>query len=193
MKPATDLHDAVEASLFARRIIMVGGTVDDARAGEIATALMALDALGDEHVELRLSSSEATVGAASTLTDVIDVLGVPVHVSASGIVAAGAVGVLAAGAHRRISAHGIVRLSRPDEPVPQVGYDLAEWAGGHDARQRAFGERLARDTGRAIDLLTDALRHGRILSAAEAVEWNVVDGVEEPATAVTPRSIRPVP
>jgi ATP-dependent Clp protease protease subunit len=180
----------VEASLFARRIVMVSGTIDDARAGRIATALMALDALGDEHVELRLSSAEATVGAAATLTDIVDVLGVPVHVSAAGLVGGGAAGILAAGAWRRIAAHGAVRLSRPDEPAPEGPIDLARWADGHEARQARFCARLGADTDRPVGEVTEALRAGRFLDAAQALAWGIVDEVERPARRAGPTPLR---
>jgi len=105
--------DQVLSSLFARRIVFVHGDLTSDKASETAAALLTLDALGDEHVELRLQAPMASWEAAGVLIDVIDVLGVPVHTVALGIVGVAPSGVLAAGSNRSIAPHARLHLRHP--------------------------------------------------------------------------------
>ena len=84
----------LEERLFERRIVLCRGVLDDALAGRVAAELMTLDALGDGAVELQLDSEGASLEAAWTLIDVIDLLGVPVNIVCSGRVEGAAVGLL---------------------------------------------------------------------------------------------------
>src|ERR1700674_2651781 len=90
----------LEERLFERRIVQCRGVLDDPLAGRVAAELMTLDALGDGAVELRLDSAGASLEAAWTLIDVIDLLGVPVNIVCSGRVEGAAVGVLSTGGRR---------------------------------------------------------------------------------------------
>src|SRR4051812_28344490 len=107
------LPDFLHASLFARRTVVLTGVLDEIKAGDAAAALLTLDAMGDERVELRLDCHSGSLDAAFTLMDTIDVLGVPVHITCTGMVGGAVVGVLAVGHHRSISRHGRVHLTEP--------------------------------------------------------------------------------
>ena len=95
----------LEERLFERRIVLCRGTLDDALAGRVASELMTLDALGDGAVELQLDCEGASLEAAWTLIDVVDLLGVPVNIVCSGRVEGAAVGLLSAGERRTALAH----------------------------------------------------------------------------------------
>ena len=86
----------LEERLFERRIVLCRGVLDEPLAGRVAAELMTLDALGDGAVELRLDSERASLEAAWTLIDVIDLLGVPVNIVCSGRVEGAVVGLLTA-------------------------------------------------------------------------------------------------
>ena len=104
----------LQERLFERRIVSCRGVLDDALAGRVSAELMTLDALGDAAVELQLDARGASLEAAWTLIDVIDLLGVRVNIVCSGRVEGAAVGVLSAGAHRRALADARFRLTDPE-------------------------------------------------------------------------------
>jgi hypothetical protein len=62
----------LQEKLFARRIVLVTGWLDDAIAGEAAAALMTLDTIGDEPIELHLDSHDGALEAAFVLIDTLD-------------------------------------------------------------------------------------------------------------------------
>src|SRR5439155_6548431 len=114
----------LRASLFAQRIVAVSGVLDAETAGDVAASLMTLDALGDDHVTLRLDCSDASLEGTFTVIDTIDLLGVPVHVICVGMAAGPAVGVVAVGARRFITPHGRIHLCEPTVHMAGRAADL---------------------------------------------------------------------
>ncbi len=169
--------DAVAAALFDRRILLVTGQLDPEKAGEVAAALMTLDGLGDGHVELRLGTPGGDIEAGLLLIDVIDLLGVPVHTVAMGLVGGGAVGVLAVGAQRRMAGHARLQLRAPDLAVGGRALDIERALAEEASRRDAFTGRLARATGRPAGEVEAQWSQGRFLGAEDAVTLGYVDGV----------------
>src|SRR5262249_39248730 len=64
----------LQEQLFARRVVMVSGPLDDAAASETAAALMALDANGDTPIGLHIDSVDGTIEAAFVLIDTLDLI-----------------------------------------------------------------------------------------------------------------------
>jgi ATP-dependent Clp protease, protease subunit len=141
--PGSGLFDDGQ-SVFVSRRVSVSGELDDARASELATTLLALDASGDEHIELRLLSARGSLDASLTVIDVLDVLGVEVHGWVLGVVEGGPVGVFAATDVRHVSPHGMLRLHEPDISVAGNAFELERTLASHAARRTQFLETLAR-------------------------------------------------
>jgi ClpP protease-like protein len=59
----------LQENLFERRIVLVNGRLDADRAAQAAAALMALDAIGEEPIELHLDSADGTLESAFVLID----------------------------------------------------------------------------------------------------------------------------
>jgi ATP-dependent Clp protease, protease subunit len=169
--------DPVLASLLARRIVLVHGELTNERASEVAATLLTLDALGDEHVELRLQAPMASWDAAGVLVDVIDVLGVPVHTVAIGLVGGGAVCVLAAGGHRAISPHARLHLRHPEAQATGRPDDIARAVAEQSARQAEFHHLLAERTGRPIADIDDEWEGGGYLDAPSAIALGYADAL----------------
>ncbi|HXQ58677.1 MAG TPA: ATP-dependent Clp protease proteolytic subunit [Acidimicrobiales bacterium] len=167
--------DQVLSSLFARRIVLVHGDLTSDRASEAAAALLTLDALGDEHVELRLQVPTATWEAAGVLIDVIDVMGVPVHTVALGLVGGGAVGILAAGTHRAISPHARLHLRHPDTEASGRPADLSRAVDAQSALQNEFERLLAERTGRPVAEIAEEWAAGGFLDAPSAIALGYAD------------------
>jgi len=158
-------------------VLMVHGELDHARSSELAAALMTLDALGDEHIELKLSAADATFEAALVLVDVIDVLGVPVRTFGMGVVAGGAVGVLAAGSRRGLSRHARLRLREPDVAVCGRATDIERTLAEHAARADSFYRHLSRCAGRSREEIESEWSAGSFLGAEDAVTLGYADEV----------------
>lgn len=171
---------AVPEALLARRVVLVHGEVDQARASEVAASLMTLDALGDDHVELRVTGASGSFDAALVLLDVMDVLGVPVHTVGSGLIGGGMVGVVAAGAHRAVSAHARLHLREPDLAVEGRARAIEQALAVAADRRDAFFRILARCTGRVGGEIEAEWSAGRILPAEDAVTLGYADAVLGP-------------
>jgi ATP-dependent Clp protease, protease subunit len=171
---------SVERALFDRRIVMLSGPVDAQRAGDIAAALMTLDALGDAPVELRLNATSDSLDAAFILIDTIDALGVHVDATVASTVGGTIAGVLAVCSHRRISPFGSVHLSEPTADFSGAATDLQTQAADLETRVGHYARRLAEATGRPFEHVEADLRAGRHLPAAAAVEYGIVDEVARP-------------
>jgi len=178
--------------MFDRRVVFVSGTLDDATAGQVAMELMTLDAAGDDPIHLQLDSPDGSVDAALSLMDVVDLAGVPVHGTCTGLVGGPAVGVLAVCSHRMATPHGRIRLAEPAASFAGSARDLERWADHQRDRTAVFCRRLADAVGRTVDVVADDLRAGRFLSADEAVGYGLVDEVCRPDAEIHRLPGRPV-
>ena len=73
------LSDLLAERLFAQRVVLLHGPLDDLTVARLSAELMTLDAEGDEPVTLRVDCGEAELAHALTLMDVIELMGVPVR------------------------------------------------------------------------------------------------------------------
>ena len=169
--------DQVLSSLFARRIVLLHGDLSSDRASETAAALLTLDALGDEHVELRLQVPSASWEAAGVVIDVIDVLGVPVHTVGLGLVGGGAVGILAAGAQRAVSPHARLHLRHPDTEASGRPAELSRTVEAQTALQAEFERLLAERTGRPVAEIAQEWAVGGFLDAPSAIALGYADSL----------------
>jgi ATP-dependent protease ClpP protease subunit len=103
----------LQEKLFERRIVLVTGRLDADLAAEAAAALITLDAIGDEPIELHLDSPDGTLESAFVLIDTIDLLHATLRAHCRGQVGGPAIGVAAAADHRSASAHTRFRLFQP--------------------------------------------------------------------------------
>jgi ATP-dependent Clp protease, protease subunit len=167
----------LQERLFERRIVFCRGVLEDALAERVSAELMTLDALGDASVELQLDSHGASLEAAWTLIDVIDLLGVPVNIVCSGRVEGAAVAVLSAGAKRTSLPHARFRLSDPELEISGRASELATLLDHHSTRLDRLHERIALSTGRPATEVADDFRSGLCLDATEAVRYRLVDEI----------------
>lgn len=173
--------DDVASRLLERRIVLLSGDVDAARASEVAAELLTLDAVGDGHIELRLGSCAGSVEASLALIDVIAVLGVPVRTTALGTVEGGPIGVLVAGERRGITPHGRLRLREPDAVVSGSARDLERTMAERSSVRSAFFSHLAARVGRPASEVGAEWERASSLEALDAVTLGYVDEVLAPS------------
>jgi len=167
----------VPSVLLERRVVLVSGEVDAARASELGATLMTLDATGDGRVELRLSSCRGPLDAALALIDVLEVLGVPVHATALGTIEGGPVGVFAACEVRRLAPHGVLRLREPDVEVAGTASDLERALAAQGAQRAGFLAHLAHRVGRPLSEVEAEWDRGAYLEAGDAVALGYADAL----------------
>lgn len=173
-------RSSLEQSLLDRRIVMVGGPVDDRRATEVVAALLSLDALGDDPIELRLNAASDSLDVASSLVDTIDALGVRIVATVSGALSGTMVGPFAACHHRRIGGSARIRLHEPSATLAGPASDIERHARALDDGWHRYLRRMADATGRPFEHLEADHRSGRFLGAAEAVSYGLADEIAAP-------------
>jgi ATP-dependent Clp protease protease subunit len=190
--PGTDPAEWMRRQLLERRVVALTGTLDDRCATEVAAALMTLDATGDTAVELQIDSAEGSVDAALALMDVIDLLGVPVHGWCTGRAGGPAVGVLAVCGRRVASPHARIQLTEPMVSFDGDARSVGQQAEEHLRRWTAFCRRLSDATGASLQAVCDDTARGRFLSAAEAVDYGILDSVASPDSRIIRLPGRPL-
>jgi ATP-dependent Clp protease protease subunit len=177
LSPAGDPRPATEQLLLDRRIVLLSGAVDLPRATDVAAALMTLDALGDQPIELRLNAESDSLDVAFTVMDTVDVLGVQVNATVASTVGGTVAGVLAVCAHRRMGTLGRIHLREPTADFSGAATDLNRHASDLESRLHDYVRRLAEATGRPFEHVEADLRSGRHLSAETALSYGLVDEV----------------
>jgi ATP-dependent Clp protease protease subunit len=180
------------AHLLERRIVMLGGPLEDGTVGRAAAELMMLDATGDGTVTLLVDSPGGSLDAGFALMDTIAALGVPVHATCVGRAEGAAVGVFAS-AHKRLAApHSRFRLSEPVTEVSGPASTMARHAAHHQQRLERFAAALASATGQPAEHVEADLAAGRWLDAGEAVAYGLAHGLWEGRRSIDhPKPKRP--
>jgi ATP-dependent Clp protease protease subunit len=174
----------LEERMFSQRIVLLQGPILPPAANQAAATLLTLDALGTEPVRLHLNASQGELSAVFALVDALDVMRAPVHATVIGEVGGAAIGVYAA-AHRRLAyPHARFRLAEPhSEGVNGTADEVAAAAGRYLRALEDLVVRVAQVTGQPRSRVEDDFGTGRIMGAAEAHEYGLVDEIVPP----TPR------
>ncbi|MFG2000673.1 ATP-dependent Clp protease proteolytic subunit [Spirillospora sp. NPDC048911] len=159
------------------RMVMAFGELDGERAAGLASELMTLDALGDGPITLHLRTRDATLDAAFSLVDTIDVLACPVHALVVGEVGGAALAILAAARRREMTRHAVLRLDRPTQRFDGTAAELAMREKEHRRLVAALYQRLAEVTGRAVEEIQDDAERGRLFTATQALAYGFVHDV----------------
>lgn len=164
-------------SMFNRRVLFLFGELDDRRAGDLAMALMALDAEGEEPITLHIDSSGGPLDASLSVMDTIDLLSVPVHATSSGRVDGSAIGVLAVCEWRRASTNARFRFGAPQDSFAGAATDAEKWIRQHRDRLDRFEARLSQACGQPTERLHTDIETGRYIDAEEALRYGLIDEV----------------
>jgi ATP-dependent Clp protease, protease subunit len=187
-----DWSDTLAQRLFAQRVVLLHGALDDVTATRAAAELMTLDAEGDGPISLRVDGAggmAGPIGAAGatgsltlalTLMDVIELLGVPVQALCLGLLGAPAIGVVAVCSGRAAMPSTRFHLREPDTQMEVHARDVAQWSDLRADERGRFCARLASATGRSEDEVAAHLGAGIFLGADDAVGYGIIDEVCRP-------------
>jgi ATP-dependent Clp protease, protease subunit len=175
---ADHLSPWLEERLFDRRIVMLRGPLSAAVASQVAAALLTLDAMGVEPVQLHVSAPDGELTAAFTVVDAIDAMRAPVHAVVTAEAGGAAVAVLAAAERRLAYRHARIRLCEPrSETVAGTADEVAAAAGQYLRELEEMAVRLAEVTGQSRSRVEDDLSAGRILTSEQAREYGLIDEI----------------
>jgi len=176
--PNADWQARLQERLLARRIVMASGVLDDAAAARLSAQLLALDADGDRPVRLELQNLRAELGAVVTVMGILDVMRVSVHGCVSGELGGPALGLLACCPVRSAYPNAALTLSEPRAHLTGTATALS-------AREQQFQRmldtiyfKLAEVTGRPAEQIREDARQGRVLTAAQAVGYGLIQRQE---------------
>jgi len=164
--------------LFDRRIVVLHGSVTGPTASQVAAALLALDGLGPEPVQLHLAAPDGDLTAAFAVVDAIDVMRAPLHAVVTSQAGGAAVALLAAADRRLAYRHARIRLAEPRAAALAGTADEVAAAAGQYLRElEELAVRLADVTGQARSRIEDDLSSGRILTAEQAREYGLIEEI----------------
>jgi ATP-dependent Clp protease, protease subunit len=182
-----ELPPEVHSALLGRRVVFLRGRLDETTANTaVAELLLVSRTAPGLPLELYLDSPGGSLSAALSVYDVVQTLGVPVSVTCMGTAGGAAVLVLAGGAAGRRYAlpHARIHLSEEDVAIPAAKPTELQEAARLRARWHAA---LARHIGHSAAQLARDLSANRWLSAAEARDYGLVDGIIPGSSGATPR------
>jgi ATP-dependent Clp protease, protease subunit len=173
-----DLPGWLAERLFDQRTVMLRGPLTGAVATQTAAALLTLDAIGPEPVQLHLASADGELPAAFAVVDAIDAMRAEVHAVVTAQAGGAVIAVLAAADRRSAHRHARLRLAEPRAAgVTGTADEVAAAAGRHLRDLEEVIVRLAEVTGQPRSRIEDDLSAGRTLSAPEAVEYGLIETV----------------
>ncbi|GIF12001.1 ATP-dependent Clp protease proteolytic subunit [Actinoplanes teichomyceticus] len=171
----------LEERLFEQRIVMLRGQLTSEVATALSAALLTLDAAGQAPIQLHVACPGGDLSAALAVVDVLDALVSPVHSLVTAEAGGAALAVLAAADRRAAYRHARFKLTEPRAAgVTGTADEVAAAAGQHLRELEEVVVRLAEVTGRPRSRVEDDLSAGRSLSAAEALEYGLLDEVITP-------------
>lgn len=177
-QPAEVMAPWLAERLFDRRIVVLGGTLTPTAADQTAAALLALDAAGDEPVQLHLAVTGGELAAAFAVVDAVEAMTASLHALVTAETGGAAVAVLTAAARRLAYPHARIRLAEPKAtPVTGTADQVAAAAGQYLRELEEFAVRLAEVTGRPRSRVEDDLSAGRLLDAEQAREYGLIDEI----------------
>lgn len=176
-----NLPPELQGALFDRRVVFLRGALDDRSTGEVISQLLLLSQISDgKLVQLYVDSPGGSFAAALSVYDVMRTLPSGISTTCIGVVAGAAVLIVAAGSAGRRFALPHARLHLSDEanevPTGRVGevHQAAEEVARARARWRAA---LVQHIGHSAAQVERDLAKGRWLSAGEARDYGLVDGI----------------
>jgi ATP-dependent Clp protease, protease subunit len=181
MDPHAGWRNELYDRLLARRIVLATGILDDDAAARLSAQLLTLDADGKGSVRLELQNMRAELTAALTVMGILDVMRAPVRACVSGEISGPALGVLVSCPKRSAYPNASFVLT---EPKLSFGGTVTALSAHEQHVTRMLDTlyyRLAEVTGREVDEIRDDARHGRSLTAAQAIGYGLIQEQETSA------------
>jgi ATP-dependent Clp protease, protease subunit len=173
-------NEWARAALLERRTVLIDRPLDEGMATQAAAELMVLESAGDDAIVLRVDAAGGTVGAALTLIDVLDLLGVPVHATCVGRAEGPVLAVLAVADHRSAAPHARLRWGDDADALDGSATDVARFAAQRLRELDQLVARVAAATRLDAGELREAFGRRSYVALDAAQEVGLIDEVLEP-------------
>jgi len=170
----------IYSRLLTDRIVYIGTEIDDGVANVVIAQLLHLESESpDSPINLYLNSPGGSVTAMLAVYDTLQFIRSPVGTTCIGQAGSSAAVLLAAGApgQRMVLPHSRVVLHQPSGGGQGALPDLALQAKEIVRLRSQMEEILARHTGRDAAAIREDTERDLVLSAREAVDYGLADGV----------------
>ena len=178
----------IYSRLLSERIVFLGTEIDDGVANVVIAQLLHLESdAPDSPIELYLNSPGGSVTAMLAIYDTMQFIRSSVGTTAIGQAGSSAAVLLAAGepGRRMVLPHSRVVLHQPSGGGQGTLPDLALQAKEIVRLRSQMESILARHTGRDPEVVREDTERDLVLSADEAVEYGVADGVLDSRKSLT--------
>jgi ATP-dependent Clp protease, protease subunit len=172
----------IYSRLLGERIIFIGQPIDDELANLVVAQLMHLESDDpDKDVHMYINSPGGSLSAALAIYDAMRFIGTDVATTCFGIAMSGGSLILAGGADGKRAAlpNARILIHQPTSGFQGQSTDIEIHAREVLALRQRTEVIYARHTGQEIERLHDDMERDRFFSAAEAVDYGLVDRVVE--------------
>ena len=172
----------IYSRLLGERIVFVAQPIDDELANLVVAQLMHLESDDPEKdVHIYINSPGGSLSAALAIYDAMRFIGPDVATTCFGIAMSGGSLILAGGAEGKRAAlpNARILIHQPSSGFQGQSTDIEIHAREVLELRRRTEEIYARHTGQTLEQLHDDMERDRFFSAAEAVDYGLVDRVVE--------------
>lgn len=189
-----NLFDAdTRRMLFARRVLVLDGVLDDDNGVLLMTQLLALAAEDpDADITLWIHSPGGSVPAMLAIRDLMRTVPCDVSTIAFGLACSAGQFLLSAGTKgkRRALPHSRILLHQGSAGIGGTAVDVALQAADLRHTRDTVLSLIAEDTGQSIERVFEDSLHDRWYSAEEALAYGFIDEITADFAAVLPRPSR---
>lgn len=168
------LTQDIRERLFGRRIVMLTGYLDQAAATGAAAQVMLLDVEAEEPIQLHISCPDGELDASIMLAETVDLLRVPVHAVAGGILGGPAIVVYASAERRMAHKHTAFQLREPRFQTAGNADQLAGRIAQHQHQLDYLYQHVADATGQPVAKVITDMQANLLLTGDEAVRYGLV-------------------
>jgi ATP-dependent Clp protease, protease subunit len=169
------------AKLFEDRIIFLGVQVDDASANDVMAQLLTLESMDpDRDITIYINSPGGSFTALTAIYDTMQYVKPEIQTVCIGQAASAAAVLLAAGTKGKRLAlpNARILIHQPYTETGRADLNDLEIQANEILRMRSLLEELlSRHTGRTEEQVRDDIERDKILTAAQALEYGIVDQV----------------
>ena len=183
----TSLGDAVYERLLRERIVFLGREVDDVIANQIAAQMLLLSAEDPRRdIHLYINSPGGAVDGGMAIYDTMQFIDCDVATYAMGMAASMGQFLLTAGtAGKRFALpHARLMMHQPSAGLGGTAADITIQAEMLGRMKRQLNELQARHTGQPVEQIERDSDRDRWFTAAEAVDYGLIDSVITDASAL---------
>lgn len=166
--------------LFEERIIFLGAPIDDASADDVMAQLLCLESMDSEReISIYINSPGGSYTAMTAIYDTMQFIKPAIRTVCLGQAASAASLILAAGSPglRFMLPHARVLIHQPYSEGRGQGSDIEIQANEVLRMREEMEEILSEHTGRSLEEIRLDIERDKILTAAQAVEYGLVDEV----------------